>query len=120
MTLHSVLALVFTFVCFWEVTHAESAQRTRSLTSPKNFKVLEKPESVEAVMLDGNDHPKTRTKPSMLSSENAKLSSRILLSDDSYLWDIMKPCAPRWGGRLIFKRNGKAVTVDLCFECNIL
>jgi hypothetical protein len=79
------------------------------------------PETVSAVLLrDRNRRLSARTRQVVLPVEAQRLAAGLLSTNTSYDWNVWKPCLPQYGARLILRRGVQTITVDFCFECDIL
>lgn len=58
--------------------------------------------------------------PVRVSNAVASKVAAALLSPESYGWEWVKGCEPRYGVCLSFYRNRDRIDVFLCFECSLL
>ncbi len=97
--------------------------------SKENIDIVSDPERVEITMLrvkapwfskrmDKRRYSEVERAPLKLS-EIVRLKE-LLMREDAYGWDILKSCYPTWSARAEFFRSNSRVTIDFCFECNIL
>jgi len=85
------------------------------------LQTIRRPDSVSAVLLDDRKgRVSDRGRQVLLTPEAQHLAVERLSTNAAYGWDVWKPCAPRYGSRLIFRRGSERVTVDFCFDCIIL
>ena len=63
---------------------------------------------------------KTAAGPIDVNKEIAQQTSKLLLEEKSYLWDVGKGCEPIFGVRLQFTKGDQRADVFFCFQCDIL
>ena len=89
--------------------------------------VIAAPEKVQAIRLADQSfyQPtvadyKTAAGPIDVDKDIGKQTSKLLLDEKSYLWDVAKGCEPIFGVRLQFTKGEQTADVFFCFECDIL
>lgn len=100
------------------------AELMAKIVTPEAYKVIEKPDEIEAWLLTSNPDgspKKDRVGPVKIPAALAVKFSSALLDFDSYnSWDISKGCITDDGARLRLKKGEDEVHVSFCFECDIL
>ena len=59
----------------------------------------------------------TESAPAIIKPEHARDVKKILLVDESYLWDMGRGCLPVYNARLRFQKKNRSVVADICFFC---
>jgi hypothetical protein len=102
---------------------AQTGNEPRNVTQlygKQALQTIRSPDSVLAVLLDRKGRLIERSRRLTLSPEARQAAAKLLSTNAAYGWEIWKPCAPLYGARLIFQRGVQTVTVDFCFDCDIL
>lgn len=89
--------------------------------------VIQKSDSVSAYLLPQSsyfeqtvDAYTTRLGPQNLSQLQETILLDILLSEESYLFDVAKGCEPDYGVRFEFRSGESRIDVLICFGCSQL
>jgi hypothetical protein len=119
----AVLSL-FLLAAFTALAVAQTGNEPRNVTQlygNQSLQTIRNPDSISAVLLrDRNGRVSARSRQVALSPETQRSAAQLLSANGSYGWNVWKPCAPQYGSRLILRRGTQTVTVDFCFECDIL
>jgi len=118
------LLSLFLLVTLPAVGAAQTGNEPRSVTQlygKRALQLIRSPDRISAVLLrDRNGRVSERSREVLLSAAAQHSAAKLLSSDASYGWNVWKPCAPQYGSRLILRRGTQSVTVDFCFDCDIL
>jgi hypothetical protein len=121
------MILLRTFGIFAALLFYASIARAQDSDDPRNvtqlydrhgIAIVAKPDHLYAALLNAHDSPRTRYH--LVPAENQRQISALLLSSHTYDWQMWKPCAPLYLTRLVFQRGDESVSVDFCFDCNII
>jgi hypothetical protein len=119
----AVLSL-FLLAVFTASAAAQTGNEPRNVTQlygKQALQTVRTPDGISAVLLrDRNGRVRERTRQITLSPETQRSAAQLLSANASYGWNVWKPCAPQYGARLILHRDSQTITVDFCFECDIV
>jgi hypothetical protein len=128
--MNKLLLMTMVAVCFSMVRAVESSEHIAAmLSSPENVAIVANPERIEACilyrrsLLFTKDESKRKYREGWSENvlkESARVLAATLVNEQSYIWDTKKFCMPVWNARLKFYRDGRCLSADFCFGCDIV
>jgi hypothetical protein len=110
---------------FSSLFHTQKDVIGQVFTSQEIFDVVMSSQQVTAQLLDSDTEELNspilsdkKSKPVLLSPDQAQEIKNLLGKPSSYVWGIMSGCIPRYGVIFNFRSGGHTVRVAFCFRCH--